>query len=233
MFKAGWTRIHELLELVGIHFQVKWKNFLEYIHVILNYYSNPVFLKTDSSLLLSYLFHNPFRISKRFLLSQGESDPYTYGETPLTTLEQIALRCRLSSADTVFELGCGRGRTCFWLHAFVGCSVVGIEYIPDFVKYANQVVDKFKLRHIEFREEDLLKTDLKGATVIYLYGTCFTSAFIERLTQRLDSLPMGTKVITVSYALKDYVLSSPFQVVESFPARFTWGEAEVFLQVKK
>lgn len=224
----------DYLELTWLFVKVKCINFIDYCHVVANYYSNFTFLKIDSYLLFSYLFDNPFAMSKRFLLDKGASDLHAYGETPLTTLEEVASECRLLPSDTVFELGCGRGRTCFWLREFIGCSVVGVEYVPEFVQRANQVKAKFDLdSRIQFRQEDFLMTDLSQATVIYLYGTCLTRSFIEVLANRFESLPVGTKIITVSYPLSDYTSSGAFETMKRFPARFTWGIADIYLQIRK
>jgi SAM-dependent methyltransferase len=223
----------EYLELIAVNLKVKFVNLVDYLKVVVNYYSNPFFLKIDSYLMLSYLFNNPFGVSKQFLLNKGAKDIYTYGETPLATLDYIAQECCLSTKDTVFELGCGRGRTCFWLNQFIGCSVIGIDYVPQFIERANRVKAKFNVKGVEFRLEDLLKSDLTSATVIYLYGTCFSASFIQVLIKRFASLPPGTKIITVSYALAHYAPDSGFEVLKRFSAPFTWGAADVYLQVKK
>ena len=223
----------EYLKLFWLNLTVSFRQFVEYLRVIFRYYSNLSFCKIDTYLIFTYLFHSPFRISKRFLRDLGETDIYTYGETPLTTLDQMAQTSQLTSHDTVFELGCGRGRTCFWLNQFIGCKVVGIDYVPVFIERANQIKEKFNLKDIQFREDNMLTTDLTGATVIYLYGTCLEDAFIEDLIQRFSRLPNGTKIITVSYSLLDYAPKGPFTILKSFPARFTWGTTDVYLHVLK
>src|SRR5262249_24856476 len=151
---------------------------------------------------------------------------------PLTTLEKIAHMCHISSRDVVFELGCGRGRTCFWLNQFIGCPVIGVDYVPEFIQRANQIKGSFDLPGIEFRLEDMLKTDLTRATVIYLYGTCLQSPYIESLVEKFKALPKGTRVITVSYSLNEFVPEAPFELLKQFPAQFTWGITDVYYQVK-
>jgi SAM-dependent methyltransferase len=226
-----WSNFKEWMELLWINFVVLMRNLIEFFKVALRYYSNSNFLKTDLALRLMYLFHNPFSISKRFLMDRGEKDVYAYGETPLTTLERIARECHLSSKDVVYELGAGRGRTCFWLRAFIGCRVVGVEYIPEFVERANRIKTKLGLKGVEFCLQDMIDTDFRGATVIYLYGTCLEDNFIRKLAAKLARLPAGTKIITVSYPLTDYAERPLFEVMKRFPAAFTWGEADVYLQV--
>lgn len=225
--------VWDWLHLVGVNLLVKYRNAIEFSKVLVRYYPNAKFRKLDLSLLSKYFFKSPFSISKEFLMERGEEDIYVYGETPLTTLDEIAKTCQLSANDTVFELGCGRGRTCFWLSTFVHCKVVGIEYIPDFIDKANAVKKKYALAGVEFRQQDILKADLTGATVIYLYGTCYDQSFIEKLIKRFSKLPAGTKIITVSYTLNDYSPRPLFETVKKIPCSYTWGKADVYLQIIK
>lgn len=225
--------LREFFSLLWINTVVLWRNLIEFFKVALRYYGNFSFLKADISLRLMYLFHNPFSISKRFLMAKGEKEIYAYGETPLTSLEIIAKESRISSQDVVFELGAGRGRSCFWLNHFIGCRVVGIEYVPEFVERANRIKKKMGLKEIEFRLGNILDADLTGATVCYLYGTCLDDATIERLAQKFSKLPAGTKIITVSYPLNEYSKKPCFEILNRFSVPFTWGEGDVFVNVVK
>lgn len=218
---------------IGLQMTVSWKNFLDFIQTAKRYYSNWSFCKVDLSLLLLYLGNSPFAISKQFLVQRGEKDLYAYGETPLATMDHIAKECQLSSRDTLFELGCGRGRTCFWLNAFVGCKVAGIDYVPEFIKNANIVKSRFNVNGVEFHLQDMLDTDLSGATAIYLYGTCLEDVQIITLIDKFKKLPPGTKIITVSYPLTDYTHDPIFEVMKRFTGKFTWGEGDIYLQVRK
>lgn len=233
MAQSLFSRIKEYIILFGVCLQVKWRNFIEFIRVVFRYYPTLSFFKIDTSLLLSYLFENPYRISKKFLAQRGEENIYTFGETPLTTLEIIARECGLSNRDVVYELGCGRGRTCFWLHQFVGCTVVGIDFVPKFIQKAQRVQQRFHVKGVSFCLEDLFQADLTGATAIYLYGTCYSAEEIERLISCFSNLPTGTKIITVSYSLADFQPSAPFLLIKQFEAAFTWGTTDVYLQVRR
>ena len=216
-----------------INIKVQVKSVYDFFGVAYRYYRNTSFAKADISLLLMYFFHNPYTVSKRFLMKKGEKDIYVYGETPLHTMDKIARECRLQRNDTIYELGCGRGRTCFWLRYFTGANVVGIEHIPDFTERANRIKDRLNIDHIEFRNEDLLKSDFSNGTVFYLYGTCYEKPFLEKLIQKFNKLPAGTKIITVSYPLSDYTNDASYEIMKRFPAAFTWGTADVYLNVKK
>ena len=221
----------EFFSLTETKMKVGFFNTIEYAKTIIWYYPKWAFAQVDLYLLSRYLWKNPFKISKEFMAQRGEDDVHVYGETPLTTLDKIATECQLSTMDTVFELGCGRGRTCFWLNAFIGCRVVGVDFIPEFIQIAQEAEVRFDLHNVKFRLEDIVKTDLTGATVIYLYGTCLKDEEIRSLIQNFKKLHRGTKIITVSYSLKDYDPECPFEVIKRFPARFTWGETDVYMHM--
>jgi phospholipid N-methyltransferase len=221
----------EYLTLLGVNFRVALRNSVEYIRVMIHYYSCWNFCKADLALRLMYLFHNPFSISKRFLLKRGEKQIYAYGETPLTSLEIIAKVSGIGPRDTLFELGSGRGLAAFWLNSFIGCKVVGIEYVPEFVEHANRIKNRLKINGVQFRLQDMLKADLTGASVCYLYGTCLDEHAIKQLIEKFKRLPKGTKIITVSYPLSDYSSSPHFLLMKRFSVPFTWGEGDLFVQV--
>jgi SAM-dependent methyltransferase len=219
-------------ELLWLKIVVMQRNAVEYAKVVTRYYSNQNFRRWDLAMLRSYFFHNPYRICHNYLKKIGIKDPYLYGETPLTSLQVIADQCGIKKEDHVFELGCGRGRGCLWLNAFKGCRVTGIELVPTFVEKANLIKDRYKIDQVDFFTGDIIKANYEGATVLYLYGTCFDDSFIQQLINKFKKLPKGTKIITVSYALTEYTHSPLFEVVKVFPVEFTWGEADVYLQVR-
>lgn len=204
---------------------------MEYLQSVWRYYGHRSFRNVDLALVVNYFGANPYYIARCFAELQGDKDLYTYGETPLTVLEEISRRCGVTAADTVFELGCGRGRACFWLRTVLGCQrVIGVDNNPYFISMAQRIVRKFAIQDLEFRCEDMLHADLSGATVVYLYGSSFDADFVERLAAKIGKLPKGTKVITVSYPLGDYVKKPLFEKMDAFQTRFTWGEATVYYQ---
>lgn len=227
---SSWS-VSEFFYLFWLSLAVRVRSIGDFFRTAFKYYSNVSFMKLDLSLLLMYFFQSPYSISKRFLMEKGEEEVYAYGETPLSTMDIIARECRIQKEDTFFEIGSGRGRVCFWVHSFIGCKVVGIEFVPKFVSCANRIKDRLNVSGVQFRQEDMLKADYTGATVCYLYGTCLSDESIEALIKKFSLLPVGTKIITVSYPLSDYEGGERFEVMQRFSAPFTWGTGDVFLQV--
>lgn len=224
------SKVCEFFVLLAINLKVTFKSFLEWMKVIGRFYKNQQFRRLDLHLLALYLFNNPYKMSKRFLQRRGEEEIDVYGETPLTTMELIAERLEFKAGECVFELGCGRGRTCFWLNVVRGCRVVGIEWLPEFIERAEKVKKRAGLQDVEFRCEDLSESDFSGADVVYIYGTTWSDALIEKIAEKCSVLKPGAKVVTVSYLLLPYSPVGIFEVVDQFTAPFLWGEAEVFVQ---
>ena len=229
----GISLFFEYAKLFFLNLIVQKRNLVEFIKVIYRYYPKISFMKIDLTLLLSYLFNSPYKISKKFLIEREENDIYAYGETPLTALDKISKYARLTDRDVVMELGCGRGRTCFWLRSFIGCKVIGVDYIGSFIEKANKIKSDFGLDGIDFVCEDMFNTDLSKATVIYLYGTCMDDDSIEKLTKKIEKLPSGTKIITVSYPLTDYTQKQYLELMNVFPVELTWGTADVYIHYRK
>jgi SAM-dependent methyltransferase len=227
--KKSLQTLQEFFVLLWIRICVSFYNFKEHARVIIYYYPRFSFFKVDLSLLFSYWGKNPFHISKEFLLSKNKENIYAYGETPLNTFELIAKQCQIKAEDVVLELGCGRGRGCFWLHEFIGCKVVGIDFVPIFIKKANQIASRFGIKGVQFYTEDFFRTKLGGFTVIYLYGSCLSAKEIQKMINRFRFLQKGTKIITVSYALTDVKWQTSLKLIKKFTASFAWGNAIIYL----
>lgn len=217
-----------MFKLFWIRFKSDIWNFIEYLQVIFFYYSNKQFRKIDFYLIRSYLTQNPFRMSKDFLIEKGEKQVDTYGETPLTTIDVIADECRLHRDDVVYELGCGRGRTCFWLHLFIGCKVYGIEYVPAFIRIAQSVKRRFRVENVKLVHADMMNVDLTDATVVYFYGTTIEDEELKKLCNKLAKCDSHVKIITISFPLSVY--HAGFKTIKRFKVKFPWGETDAYLQ---
>lgn len=218
--------IGELVYLPFLRTLVQLRSSREERRVRRRYYHCPVFRRCEEALQSAYAGDDPFALSKEFLRRKGASEIHAYGETPLTTLEEIGRRAGLKSSDHLIDLGCGRGRGLFFLCSRFGCTGEGVDWLPAFIERAKQI----SFSRVTFRCDDLFDADLGGATHIYLYGTCLSSDEIGRLTQKFATLDSGTKIVTVSYPLSDYCEGNLFRVKDRFTAPFPWGKAEIFIQ---
>lgn len=199
------------------YFKTKFFEWQEERRVRYHLYSHAGFKKADQTLLKAYRGQNPYRISIQYLKGQNASDIYTYGETPLSTMAQIAHYFGIGPEDRVIEMGAGRGRAALFLAEYIGCQVRGYELIPTFV-------EKFPPSpRIEMLAEDMFQAEFSWATVIFLYGTMLETAEIEALVEKF---PKGAKILTVSYSLSEY--SPKYQTKKTFLGLFPWGETEIY-----
>jgi hypothetical protein len=205
--------------------RVRWFHFKEIKEIRCRF---PGFIRYEKAFARAYRFRNPFRICKKFLRERGEKWVDAYGETPLPVFAQIAHECALSREDTLIELGCGRGRGVFFLSHLIGCRVIGVDWIPDFIQHAESISESFFPRlPISFHCQEMRFSNFSDVSAIYLYGTCLSDEEISSLVSRFESMPPSTKIITVSYPLRDY--SARFFTLKQFTASFPWGDAEIYL----
>lgn len=188
-------------------------------------FPDQAFHVVDRALRRSYWLDNPYRICKHYLEMRGEEDVHQYGETPLRTMYKIAHTAGITDKDHFVELGCGRGRTCFFMSHYFRARVTGIEQIPLFVNKAVRVAIRHSLLEPKFVVGDFLKTDLSDATVIYLYGTCLPDRVVQELCKKI---PQHCKTISVSYPLSDY--DDRFRILKKIKAQYPWGQTEVFIE---
>lgn len=214
--------VNQLVGLVVLHISSTIRRLFGWLHTIVCYYRKSFsFALTDTLLWVHYILASPYRISRFF------STKNLYGETPLATLDKIVRKSRLLSHDVAYEIGCGTGRTCFWLHHFVKCRVVGVEHVPLFVGRAQRIVSWRNLDRITFKAEDVLKTPMHDATWIYFYGTARETSFIHALCDKFMKLSPKVRIVTTSYGLNEY--DDRFESEFLCRATFPWGRADVFM----
>ena len=205
--------------MVG-YFLLKFAEWRRQREVERRYYQT--FGDLDRAIRKAYRFSNPYRISTNYLKELYEPNIYQYGETPLTVFEKIGKALNLGSKSHLMDLGSGRGRGAFFLHNQFGCTVTGVEQIPIFVQKALNIVAAQDLRNINFRCENLLKTDLTGVTHVFFYGICMDDDDVEQVAQKLKSYSIT--IASVSFPLGD------FEVLKTLMVNMPWGYTEVFIQ---
>jgi hypothetical protein len=220
----------ETLSLVKLSFLTKCRFFLEWLRVIAFYYKNIRFAITHIIFLLSYLFINPYRVSRCFMQRLGKEDVYTYGETPLTTLEVIAKSCQITTKDSVIELGCGRGLNLVWLNDFIGCQTWGVDFVPTFIKIARSILSVFRRPKILIEEKNYFDIDFSEATVVILLDPFLNEEELLKLRLKLEKLPKGARVFTSSFFFSDL---DGFVVKEKVGLKFFWGKATGYLHLKR
>lgn len=117
------------------------------------------------------------------------------------TLEMLRV-AKVGAGDHVIDLGSGDGRIVITAARRFGATGLGVEIVPDLVQRSNRtareagVADK-----VEFREQDLFKTDLSAASVITMY---LLPEVNLALRPRLLELKPGTRVVSHDWDMGDW-----------------------------
>ena len=123
--------------------------------------------------------------------------------TPAPVVAKMLRLARVSPADVVYDLGSGDGRIPIAAARDFGARGVGIELDARLVALARcnareaGVVDR-----VDFRQEDLLGTDLREATVVTLF--LFPELNRRLKPKLLAELKPGTRIVSHRFDLGDW-----------------------------
>lgn len=128
----------------------------------------------------------------------------TYGEIMPAASIRLVDALRLGPDDTFVDLGSGVGKLVLTaaLRSKVG-RAVGVELGRDRHRDAVSVVRAAQEAGlvtpgvVELRNQDILRTSLAGATVLYTCSTAFPYAFTERLAHRVARLRRRVRFVTL------------------------------------
>ena len=130
----------------------------------------------------------------------GEDVPF------ITTPDNVTLTmlrmARTNAQDYVIDLGSGDGRIVITAAKQFGARGLGVEIVPDLVKKSRDNANAAGVASmVEFREEDLYKTDLAKASVITLY--LLPEVNLE-LRPKLLALKPGTRIVSHDWDMGDW-----------------------------
>ena len=185
----------------------------------------------ELGLMILYPLVSPYRINLRYIHKKKLDHSYIFGETPLTTLEQICRWSSIPQGKVIFDVGCGWGRSTFFLHAFNRAHrTVGIDIIPEYIERANTIRKAMKLDYMVFLEADIRIVDYRDADIVYMYGTCFPNEFIQDMVDVWEEdLNDGTMILTTSYSLTTFSKQERIQLIDQKTFDFLWGHCTVYI----
>ena len=125
-----------------------------------------------------------------------------YVPTPHAVVDKMLEVAKVGPNDVVYDLGCGDGRIVI-AAAKKGARGVGIDIDEQRIREAKSnaaaagVADR-----VQFRQEDLFKTDLREATVVTMY--LLTSVNMRLRPRLLAELKPGTRIVSHAFDLGDW-----------------------------
>lgn len=123
---------------------------------------------------------------------------FVYGEIPYRVARDIVKTASITGEDIVYDLGCGRGKFLFYVNMTTGAGCFGVDLLPTYIKCADKITTKLKLRDIFFQEEDLVNVDLSDADVVIVHGTCFSRKIHGKIKEKLNRMREGSRLISVT-----------------------------------
>ena len=136
-----------------------------------------------------------------------------YVPTPPEVVERMLDLAGVTSADTVYDLGCGDGRIAI-AAARRGARAVGIDIEPHWVAESTRNAAAAGIEGLaSFELQDALTADLSPATVVMLY-------LVEWSTRMLDEklaaeLRPGARIVSHSFGMGDRPAEKTEQWVDS------------------
>jgi SAM-dependent methyltransferase len=137
-------------------------------------------------------------------------------EVPYLPTTQVAVEAMLklagvTSADVVYDLGCGDGRIVIAAAKLYGARGVGIDIDPQRIKEANENAKKAGVEKlVTFEENDLFQANIREATVVTLF--LLTSVNARLRPKLLAELHSGTRVVSNTFDMGDWKPEKEFTV---------------------
>ena len=131
----------------------------------------------------------------------SEDVPFiTTPDSATLTMLQLA---RVKPHDYVIDLGSGDGRIVILAAKRFRARGLGVEIVPDLVQKSIENAQRAGVaRRVEFREQDLFKTDLSAATVITMY---LLPEVNLRLRPALLALKPGTRIVSHDWDMGEWL----------------------------
>ena len=130
----------------------------------------------------------------------GEEVPFI--TTPDPVSRAMLRLAQVKPRDYVIDLGSGDGRIVILAAQRFGARALGVEIVPDLVQRSITNARRAGVsRRVEFREQDLFKTDLSAATVITMY---LLPEVNLQLRPALLALKPGTRIVSHDWDMGDW-----------------------------
>ncbi|MCD6041443.1 MAG: putative methylase family [Burkholderiales bacterium] len=123
--------------------------------------------------------------------------------TPHEVVDDMLRLANVKKGDVLYDLGSGDGRIAIAAAKRYGVRAVGIDIDPERIREARENARKAGVTNlVEFRQEDLFKTDFREATVVTLY---LLPDLNVKLRPRLWSeLKPGTRIVSHQFDMGNW-----------------------------
>jgi SAM-dependent methyltransferase len=123
-----------------------------------------------------------------------------YVPTPQDVVERMLTLAGTTKGDVVYDLGCGDGRIPIAAARLYGARGVGIDIDPRRIEESRANARAAGVEHlVEFRVEDVQKSDVTPATVVTLYLLASGNAQMRPLLTK--QLRPGARIVSHAFSM--------------------------------
>jgi ribosomal protein L11 methylase PrmA len=134
-----------------------------------------------------------------------------YVPTPEPVVEKMLELAKVGPNDMVYDLGSGDGRIVITAAKKHGARGIGVDIDPERVREARENAKAAGVSdRVQFKEGDLFKMDLTGATVVTLY--LLPEVNMKLRPKLLNELRPGTRIVSHSFDMGDWAPEEKVQV---------------------
>jgi 2-polyprenyl-3-methyl-5-hydroxy-6-metoxy-1,4-benzoquinol methylase len=130
----------------------------------------------------------------------GLADLAPFVPTPMAVVERMLELGEVDKNDILYDLGCGDGRIIITAAQKFGTRGVGIDIDPQRIEESLRSAKAAGVEDlVEFRLQDVMKADIREATVVTLYLLPESNALLRPLLE--EQLKTGTLVVSHNYSI--------------------------------
>ena len=123
--------------------------------------------------------------------------------TPQEVVEDMLRLAEVTKGDVLYDLGSGDGRIPITAAKTYGVRAVGIDIDPERIAEARENARKAGVaRLVDFRLEDLFRSDFRDATVVTLY--LLPELNVKLRPRLLAELKPGTRIVSHQFDMGDW-----------------------------
>jgi ribosomal protein L11 methylase PrmA len=126
-----------------------------------------------------------------------------YVPTPPEVVDAMLKVAKVTSKDTVYDLGCGDGRIVITAVKMLGARGIGIDIDPERIKEAEANAQTQGVAgKVTFKLEDLFEANISDATVVTLY--LLPSLNLKLRPKLWKELKVGTRIVSHAFDMGDW-----------------------------
>jgi ubiquinone/menaquinone biosynthesis C-methylase UbiE len=134
------------------------------------------------------------------LLASPPQSLAPYVPSPPEVVDRMLALAEVTTADVVYDLGCGDGRIPIAAAKKYGARGVGLDIDPKRIEEARANAKAAGVDQlVEFRVEDVMKADVSDATVVTLY--LLTSSNLKLRPMLTRQLKPGARIVSHAFSM--------------------------------